>query len=327
LHDLMAPPCRLPALILDFKDDYSAASYTRAEELTLFDANFGGLPFNPLVPPVDPVTGIANPMSHIHQLIGILKRIYRLGDQQAYALRETVKEIYSISGIDGKPFVPAPDQTYLPFDAIREVLERDEHGPLIGRLSPIFDLGLFAGDSSASTTLEDLLDGRSVVRLSQLPGDEVKNAVAEFLLMALYNHLIRRPQPRALRRLVVFDEAWRLAQSPFLEPLMREGRAFGAGVVIATQYPKDLPDAVAGATATKLFFSQTQVDQLRPVQKALVGKTSGIEAEQLAAVIRAMPPLTCLVQSAHHTPYARTTIRPYFERVDADGELGGFDGA
>ncbi|MFG2064018.1 ATP-binding protein [Micromonospora sp. NPDC048871] len=314
LRELMAAPNGLPALILDFKDDYAGAEYTRTEQLSMFDASIGGLPFNPLVPPTDPASGRANPMSHVHQLVGILKRIYRLGDQQAYHLREAMKETYTILGLDGRAFTPASDQTYLPFDAIREVLEREGHDALIGRLSPIFDLGLFAGDGDGAT-LEQLLDGRSVVRLSQLPGEEVKNAVAEFLLMALYNQLIRRPQPRVLKRLVVLDEAWRLVQSPFLEPLMREGRAFGAGVVIATQYPKDLPDAVSGATATRLFFSQTQVDQVRAVQKALVGKTSGPEAERLAEAVRTMAPLTCFVQNAHQTPYTRTSVRPYYERI------------
>ncbi|MCX4387286.1 DUF87 domain-containing protein [Micromonospora peucetia] len=318
LRELMAAPNGLPALILDFKDDYAGAEYTRTEQLSMFDASIGGLPFNPLVPPTDPTSGRANPMSHVHQLVGILKRIYRLGDQQAYHLREAMKETYAILGLDGRAFIPASDQTYLPFDAIREVLEREGHDALIGRLSPIFDLGLFAGDGDRAT-LEQLLDGRSVVRLSQLPGEEVKNAVAEFLLMALYNQLIRRPQPRVLKRLVVLDEAWRLVQSPFLEPLMREGRAFGAGVVIATQYPKDLPDAVSGATATRLFFSQTQVDQVRAVQKALVGKTSGPEAERLGEAVRTMAPLTCLVQNAHQTPYTRTSVRPYYERlIDVD---------
>lgn len=318
LRELMAAPSGLPALILDFKDDYAGAEYTRTEQLFMFDASIGGLPFNPLVPPTDPTSGRANPMSHVHQLVGILKRIYRLGDQQAYHLREAMKETYVILGLDGRAFTPASDQAYLPFDAIREVLEREGHDALIGRLSPIFDLGLFAGDGD-SATLEQMLDGRSVVRLSQLPGEEVKNAVAEFLLMALYNQLIRRPQPRVLKRLVVLDEAWRLVQSPFLEPLMREGRAFGAGVVVATQYPKDLPDAVSGATATRLFFSQTQVDQVRSVQKALVGKTSGPEAERLAEAVRTMAPLTCFVQNAHQTPYTRTSIRPYYERlIDVD---------
>jgi hypothetical protein len=72
---------------------------------------------------------------------------------------------------------------------------------------------------------------------------------------------------------------------------------------------------VSGATATRLFFSQTQVDQIRAVQKSLLGKTSGADAEQLASMVRSMPPLTCVVQNAHNSPYARTTVRPYYERI------------
>ena len=33
-------------------------------------------------------------MRHIHQLSDIIKRIYRLGDQQAFRLREAIKESY-----------------------------------------------------------------------------------------------------------------------------------------------------------------------------------------------------------------------------------------
>lgn len=312
LHELL--PSGLPVLILDFKDDYSQVDYADSEGFRLYDASFGGLPFNPMSPPVDPRSGRVAPINHIHQLSDILKRIYRLGDQQAFHLREAMKETYEVQGVSTKPFVPTEGQVYLPFEAIRDVLERESHDALLGRLSPIFDLGLFAA-SEETTALVDLLREPAVIRLSQLPGDEVKNAVAEFLLMALYNHLIRQSQPRVLRRLLVLDEAWRLVQSPFLEPLMREGRAFGLGVVIATQYPKDLPDTVAGSTATKLYFSQTQSDQIREIQRALVGKTSGSEAEHISTTVRSMPPLTCLIANAHHSPYTRVEVKPYYERT------------
>lgn len=314
LRDLISGITRLPVLILDFKDDYSQPSYVETEGLAIYDASMDGLPFNPMVPPTDPRSGRANPMGHIHQLGEIIKRIYRLGDQQAFHLREAMKETYEIQGIATRPFKPGDDQEYLPFEAIRDVLVREGHDALLGRLSPIFDLGLFAA-SEETTSLTQLLQEPAVIRLSQLPGDEVKNAVAEFLLMALYNQLIRQPQPRTLRRLLVLDEAWRLIQSPFLEPLMREGRAFGLGVVVATQYPKDLPDTVAGATATRLFFSQNQPEQVREIQRTLVGKTSGVDAERVAATVRSMPPLTCLMNSAHYQPFSRVTVHPYYERV------------
>ncbi|MDA8359274.1 MAG: ATP-binding protein [Actinomycetota bacterium] len=312
LHDFL--PRGVPALILDFKDDYSKADFAQREGFTVHDATYGSLPFNPMVPPIDPETGRANPISHVHELGNMLQRIYKLGDQQAFQLREAMKETYEIAGIGFKPFTPEPDQRYLPFEAIRDVLVREEATQLLGRLSPVFDLGLFSlGD--AASTLNDLLSQPTVIRLSQLPGDQVKNAVAEFFLMALYSFLIRREHPHRLERLLVLDEAWRLVQSPFLEPIMREGRAFGLGVMIATQFPRDLPDSIAGSTATRVFFNQTKAEQVREIQRTLVGKTSGTEADHLGNLIRGLAPLECILQNLQYRPWIRLRAIPYFSRV------------
>lgn len=311
LHEFMP---ELPALILDFKDDYSKADFAETEGFTVHDASFGSLPFNPMVPPIDPQSGRANPTAHMHELAGMLQRIYKLGDQQAYQLREAMKETYAINGIGTKPYVPNPDQQYLPFEAIRDVLVREEANTLLGRLSPVFDLGLFS-EGDAAHSLNDLLASPTVIRLSQLPGDQVKNAVAEFFLMALYSFLIRREHPHRLERLLVLDEAWRLVNSPFLEPLMREGRAFGLGVIIATQFPRDLPDQIAGSTATRVFFNQTKAEQVREIQRTLVGKTSGQEADHLGSLIRGLAPLECVLQNIHYKPWVRLKAIPYYARL------------
>jgi hypothetical protein len=315
LHDLL--PQGLPALILDFKDDYSKADFAQPEGFTAHDASYGGLPFNPMVPRVDPQTGRVNPVAHVHELANMLQRIYSLGDQQTYALREAMKETYAIAGIGDRPFIPTAAQQYLPFEAVREVLVREKATTLLGRLSPIFDLGLFsAGDKT--TSLDTLLSTPNIIRLSQLPGDQVKNAVAEFFLMALYGFLIRREHPHKLERLLVLDEAWRLVNSPFLVPLMREGRAFGLGVIVATQFPKDLPEEVGGSTGTRLFFNQTKADQVREVQRTLIGKTSGQEADHLGNLVRGLAPLECLVQNLHYRPFIRVRAVPYFIRVQEE---------
>lgn len=245
----------------------------------------------------------------------MIQRIYKLGDQQAFTLREAMKETYSIAGVNDRPSVPEKGQEYLPFEAIRDVLVREEATTLLGRLSPIFDLGLFSRGDDA-TTLDDLLSAPTVIRLSQLPGDQVKNAVAEFFLMALYNFLIRREHPHRLERMLVLDEAWRLVQSPFLEPLMREGRAFGLGVVLATQFPKDLPGQIAGSTGTRLFFNQTKAEEIREIQRTLIGKTSGTEADHLGNLIRSLAPMECLLQNLHYRPWIRLRAIPHFKRVE-----------
>ena len=307
-------PYKVPALILDFKDDYSDTAYAQTEDLSVYDPGDQSLPFNPLAPSVDPRSGRVNPTHHLHQLTDIIKRIYRLGDQQAYRLREAMKAAYEAASVPMRAFVPDAEQTYPAFEAVQDVLKEDkENQALLGRMSPIFDLGLFS--SNARVADFDTVMGKStVIRLAQLPGDEVKNSVAEFFLMALYNYLIRQPQSHQLARFAVLDEAWRLVESPFLEPLMREGRAFGLGVVIASQFPTDLPTTVAGSTATKMYFSQTSVDQIREIQRTILGKTSGPEADHLAGLMRGLPPLTCVLYSKQFPRFVRVTINPYFER-------------
>lgn len=313
LNDLR--PFNVPTLILDFKDDYSDPDYAEAEGFTVYDPNEQSLPFNPLAPAVDPRSGRVNPTHHLHQLTDIIKRIYRLGDQQAYRLREAMKAVYEDAGVPARSFVPEAGQSYPPFEAVQDQLAQDkENQALLGRMSPIFDLELFSSGTEV-TEFANVVERSTVIRLAQLPGDEVKNSVSEFFLMALYNYLIRQPHSHRLSRLAVLDEAWRLVESPFLEPLMREGRAFGLGVLIASQFPTDLPTMVAGSTATKLYFSQTNVDQVRDIQRTLLGKTSGADADHLASIMRGLPPLTCVLYSKQFPRFVRVTLTPYFERV------------
>ena len=310
-------PLGIPALILDFKDDYAKPDYAAVEGLTVHDAALGALPFNPMVPPIDKMTGHVNPTTHLHELANTLQRIYGLGDQQAFALREAMKETYAISGVGPRPFVPEPSQQYLPFEAIKDVLEREKSTTLLGRLSPVFDLGVFS-EGDAALTLSHVLETPSVIRLSQLPGDQVKNAVAEFFLMAMHSYLMRREQPHSLQQVLVLDEAWRLVASRFLKPLMLEGRAFGLGVIVATQFPRHLPEEVSGSTATRLFFGQTKAEQVREIQRTLVGKTTGPDADNIAQVVRGLAPLECVMQNAQHAPWVRVNVTPYYARLTGE---------
>ena len=304
----------LPALILDFKDDYSDESFITGECFRLYDANFTSLPFNPLTPAIDKRQDLVNPSRHIYQVTDIIKRIYKLGDQQTFRLREAIKRVYELAEISLHPRPAKDGIIFPPFDNVQEQLLDDKaNESLLGRLSPIFDLGLFHTDKKQSN-LDEFLRSSLVIRLGQLPGDEVKNAVAEFFLMALYNHLIQQPQTHVLGQLLVLDEAWRVVESPFLTPLIREGRAFGLGAVIASQFPRDLPEPVRGSTATRLFFSQGQVEQIREIQRTIAGKTSGPEADHVASIVRGLTPLSCLLHSTQYTPFARVTITPYFRR-------------
>jgi len=305
----------IPSLVFDFKDDYSTEPFVTDEGFRLYDASYEGLPFNPLQPPSDPVSGRTNVAHYVHQISEILKRIYKLGDQQAYRLREGLKVAYQEVGVPWNASTFDPNWTLPSFESLQRILAQDKsNDALLGRLSPIFDLGLFA-TSEESGDLATFLGTPSVIRLSQLPGDEVKNAVAEFFLMAVYNHLIREPQSHRLQRLMILDEAWRLVESPFLIPLMREGRAFGLGVAIATQFPRDLPEEIRGSTATRLYFSQSQAEQIREIQRTVLGRTSGTDADALSALVRSLAPLTCILHNKQNSVPVKMEFKAYFERL------------
>lgn len=306
----------IPALVLDFKDDYAEPGYAGKQGFSVHDPTKSPLPLNPLFPGADPQSGQVNVVYHAYQISEILERIYGLGDIQGYRLREAIKEVYADAGLPATPFVPAPGQQFPVFQAVKDKLAKSkDNAELIGHMSPIFDFGFFSATEAGN--FASIANSNTVIRLGQLPGNEIKNAVAEFFLMALYNHLIRQPQTHTLTRLLILDEAWRLVNSPFLEPLMREGRAFGLGIFVATQFPTDLPLAVSGSTATQLFFSQTSPGQIAEIERIVSGHTSGSEADAIGDDIRSMPPLTCIVHNKQYEPYVKATAHAFFQRTGA----------
>ncbi len=113
-----------------------------------------------------------------------------------------------------------------------------------------------------------------------------------------------------MQRLLILDEAWRVKDSPHLEPLVREGRAFGLGVIIASQYPDDLTDAIN----TKLYFSQSLPEKVRAIQRALSGRGSGAEADRVAAQVRALRPLHFPLSNGQYAT-VQVALAPYFERI------------
>ena len=304
----------VPALVLDFKDDYSDPHYAAKEHFGVFDPTRAPLPLNPLVPPVDPETGMVNTTFHSYQLSDIIGRIYHLGDLQAYNLREAIQGAYQDAGIPAGAFKPAVDQAWPQFQAVKVKLgeprgkDKSPNGELIGHMSPIFDFGLFSSPDARSFAA--IANANTVIRLGQLPGNEVKNSVAEFFLMALYNHLIRQPQSHSLSHVLVLDEAWRVANSPFLEPLMREGRAFGLGIFVATQFPTDLPTVVSGNAASQLFFSQSDPTQVTEVERIMAGHRD----DAVGDAVRGLLPLQALLHNKQYAPYAKFDAKPYFAR-------------
>ncbi|XYH92464.1 helicase HerA-like domain-containing protein [Sorangium sp. So ce1128] len=116
-----------------------------------------------------------------------------------------------------------------------------------------------------------------------------------------------------LRALVVFDEVFGFlpphpANPPTKRPLLallKQARAFGVGVVLATQNPMDLDyKALSNAGAWFVGRLQTDADRERVVE-GLSGADAGaggVEAAALSAALKALPPRTFFVRNVHMQP-------------------------
>src|SRR5207249_879971 len=105
----------------------------------------------------------------------------------------------------------------------------------------------------------DLLEGDNRAIIIQLKGLEhsLERAVTEFLLWNMVG-FIEALGPGPLRCFVVLDEAHKLSFNPGspVEKLLREGRKFGLGLILASQQPEDFSSVAFANTATKIVFQE-----------------------------------------------------------------------
>ncbi len=310
-----------PVCIFDFKNDYSERSFVQAIGLKVHDVRRYGIPFNPLMPSANE-EGQAQPIEHIFTITGVLKRVFGLGDRQTATLRDAVKGAFEARGIIPQKWVDVDTLRPPNFDDVVAILEEQKEArnpqaiSLLDRIAPLFELGLFPKSNELPVPFEAMLDERLVLSLFALPTDEIKAALAELIIIRLHGVLLRRAQPRKLTRLLVIDEAWRVASSTHLESLAREGRAFGAGIAIGTQYPGDLPPDLSGALDTKIYLKNQQPDHKKTVVRSLCGVNSGPEAASLHGILERLKQFEGLIQNQQYLPYAQFKLLPYFARVE-----------
>lgn len=305
----------LPVCIFDFKNDYADPAFSGALGLTVYDVNRDGLPFNPLALVADEY-GEVQPIRQVHEIGSILKRIFGLGDQQEARLKRAIASAFEARGIAPRDRHRLSDLPTGPsFAEVVAILDTDDgNEALLNRLSPLFDLNLFPAAETASAGFEDLLIDRAVLDLHSLPDDRIKAALAELIIVRLHGHLVRGAQPRVLRRLLVFDEAWRVKESKRLEELAREGRAFGVGIAVSTQYPRDIPETLSGSLETQVFLFNREPEHQRAIVRALSGATSGPVANQLLSKVAVLQKHQGFVKNSQHSPYLLVNLIPHYAR-------------
>lgn len=153
-------------------------------------------------------------------------------------------------------------------------------------------------------------DGRTpavVVSVAHLDDDE-RALVLGVLLEDVLSWVRTLPGSSRLRALVVFDEVYGFlpphpANPPTKRPLvalMKQARAFGVGVLVATQNPMDLDyRALSNSGFWALGRLQTDADRARVVEGISSDPRSGPSSAELRSVLRRLAPRWFVVRDTH----------------------------
>lgn len=257
-------------LVIDFKNDFcSDIPFTRQAKLDSVFVTFDGLPYNPLIPyPIrHPIKGemFLQPGQHIAGVTSVLKRTYRLGDQQAAALKQAMAGAFESIGVNTTETIRYMDNSRFPdFSSVGSVLRHDNNRAF-NRLEPLFSLSLFRPECRAISFHE--LTGKSmVIDLSQIPSDEIKNALAQLIVMSAHSYFNALPHSGSIRQLFVIDEAHRVLDYEFMADFVLQCRAYGVGMILSSQYPSQFPQDVSSSMATKIIHgNERDSDRVRSI--------------------------------------------------------------
>lgn len=243
-------------LVLDMKNDFASdGPFCEKARLDRVFVAFDGLPLNPLIPyPVrHPVTGdlFVQCAQYIAGIASVLKRTYRLGTQQQAAVKNAIVAAFTAAGIPTTGSTPFTDDLRFPdFSNVGDTLQHD-NAAAYNRLDPLFTLGLFRPEFRAQS-FHGLVNRAAVLDLSQIPSDEIKNTLAQLVVLSSHAYYNAQPHSGTIRQFLVFDEGHRVLASDYMLRLARECRAYGVGTILSSQYPKDFPGDISASMATKI---------------------------------------------------------------------------
>jgi len=255
------------SIVFDYGQGFTPATlpeeFVRATAPVEIHASRQGININPLqIFPAD----VHGPVNVAQRVADTFARVYpRIGMQQHAVLRQAVLDVMADEGI-----VAGAESSWtqeLPeFGNIRQKLQLyasgSGHAPsrvaslAESHISTIFVFNTFR-PSGKKLAWSEMLASESKVWVIQLKGLEhsLEMAVTEFLLWNLIGYY-EALGPGPLKCFIVLDEAHKLAfdvGSP-VEKLLREGRKYGLGLILASQQPEDFSPVAFANTATKLVF-------------------------------------------------------------------------
>lgn len=228
-------------LIFDYKKDYSKPAFVEATgarvvspfdiPLNLFDVRDSNLSEKRAIN--ERFKFFADVMDKIYSGIGAVQRV---------RIKTAVKEAYKNSEMNGAIAPTISDV----FDAYKDTDNKPDTPYTI--MDDLVDGEYFVSDSAEVIPFSEFLDGVVVIDLAEVgQDDKTKNMLVVIFLNMFYEHMLRiekkdfvgkDPQLRFIDSMLLVDEATNIMKYEFdvLQKVLLQGREFGVGVLLASQY-------------------------------------------------------------------------------------------
>lgn len=285
-------------LIFDYKRDYSSDDFVAATgarvvrphriPLNLFDTRTSG---DVPAPWFDRFRFFADVLGKIYSGIGTVQR-----DK----LKRAVKEAYEGAGPGVAPTLRDVHTVY------HDIVEGKPDSPM-SIIGDMLDMEIFEEDQSKTMPFDAFLDGVVVIALDALGQDDhSKNMLVAIMLNMFYENMLRTPkrpfighdpQLRAIDSYLLVDEADNIMRYEFdvLRKLLLQGREFGTGVILASQYLRHFKAGGTDYREPLLTWFIHKVPNVTTTELSALGLTA--TAAEMAERIKGLGNHQCLYKS------------------------------
>lgn len=286
-------------LIFDYKRDYSNPDFVAATgarvirptqlPLNLFDTSAMG-------------ESIAPWLDRFRFFADVLDKVYNgIGPVQRDKLKGAVRSAYEVCGVQGR----APT-IYDIHAEYRALLGGKSDSPM-AIIDDLVDMEIFTREPNTALPFDKFLDGVVVISLDALGQDDrTKNMLVAIMLNMFYENMLKTPkrpfigtdpQLRVVDSYLLVDEADNIMRYEFdvLRKLLLQGREFGVGVILASQYLRHFKAGATDYREPLLTWFIHKVPNATAAELSALGFTSDLA--ELSERVKSLQNHHCLYKS------------------------------
>jgi DNA phosphorothioation-dependent restriction protein DptH len=298
-------------LIFDYKGDYIKGDFvdsTHAKDYQPYH-----LPFNPLALFQGKDFKPLLPLHMAGMITETISTAFNLGVKQKQLLRDLIMQAYEEKGINKanpSTWNLVPPTIYDVYQKFEEHVNAKEDS-LSAALKQITEYELFSPDGEHTGTLFDMIQGVTVINLSGYDPN-LQNLIVGITLDTFYTqmqsvgHSTIQGDFRELTRMILVDEADNFLSKDFasLKKIMKEGREFGVGTILSTQFMSHFVTNDNDYSQYILTWIVHKVSEIKKKEvQSIFNTESQQEVEQVMNKIRELPKHHSLVTSVSKQKY------------------------